>query len=297
MSSTNVPSAFRARMHQLRIQYRVLTRNSLQKIALVYIVLLVVVAVAAPYVIPRTLSVAGQVNLAEKLEPPSPSHPFGTDEFGRGILSRVLYGARLSLGAALITVVFALLVGTALGAIAAGAGGFIDDLIMRTADVFLAFPNVVLAIVISAFLGPSIRNVIIALVVSWWPWYTRMVRGVAVSVRERQFVRAAQSIGTSQRSIIFRHILPSSVGPTIVQATLDLGWVILALASLSFLGLGAQPPTPEWGLMINTSRTYFLSAWWYMAFPGLAITLTVLAFNVLGDGLGEVLNPKTRGHG
>jgi peptide/nickel transport system permease protein len=257
----------------------------------------VAVAVLSPYVVPYPGSITGDVDLVGRLAPPSLSHLFGTDEFGRDIFSRVLYGARISLVAAGLTVGFALLVGVSLGAIAAGVGGAVDEVIMRIADVFLSFPQMVLGIVIAAFLGPSIPNVILALVIAWWPWYTRLVRGVAVSVRQRPFVLAAETIGTSRRAIIFRHILPSSVGPTIVQASLDLGWVILAMSSLSFLGLGAQPPTPEWGLMVATSRAYFLESWWYMFFPGAAITLTVLAFNVLGDGLGDVLNPKSRGQG
>ena len=197
--------------------------------------------------------------------------------------------------AGVITVFLSVAIGCVLGVIAAGMRGIVDDVIMRITDIFLSFPMIVLAIVIAAFWGAGLRNAIIALAVCGWPFYARLVRGSAVSVRERPYVRAAQSIGASQRSIIFRHILPGSIGPVLTMASLDLGGIILMLAGMSFLGVGAQPPTPEWGLMINESRTYFLNAWWYMAFPGIAISLTVLAFNLLGDGLNEVVNPRTRG--
>lgn len=290
-------SASAARFRQIRFQWHVLTRNPLQKVAVIYIVLLTSIAIFAPYIIPYPESVVGTVNQEEILKAPSWSHLFGTDEFGRDIFSRVLYGARISVVAGLITVALAMGIGAPLGVLAAGLRGIVDEIIMRFCDIVLSFPVVVLAIVIAAYWGGSLRNAVIALAVTWWPYYARMVRGVAVSVRERPYVRAAESIGTSRPVIIFRHILPSSIGPVSVMASLDLGFVILALASLSFLGVGAQPPTPEWGLMINDSRSYFLSAWWYMAFPGLAITLTVLAFNILGDGLDEVINPKTRGRG
>jgi peptide/nickel transport system permease protein len=296
--SATVPagaSARKARARQLRLQWHVLSRNNLQKTAMIYLALLVIVAIIAPWVAPHPESITGTPSAQEMLQAPSWSHPFGTDELGRDIFSRVLYGARISLEASLLTIGIALLLGCTLGAIAAGLGGIFDEVIMRVTDIFLSFPLMVLAIVIAAFWGGSLAHAIMALAVTWWPFYARLMRGSALSVRERPYVRAARAMGASKRAIIFRHILPGSMGPVITMGSLDLGGVILALAGLSFLGVGAQAPTPEWGLMINESRTYFLSAWWYMAFPGLAITLTVLAFNLLGDGLGEVLEPKTRG--
>ncbi len=151
-----------------------------------------------------------------------------------------------------------------------------------------------MAIAISSFLGPSLENAILAIAISWWPWYTRIIRGQAVSIRERQFVRAARAIGTPLPKIIFSHILPNTLAPVIVQASMDIGGVILTIASLSFLGLGAQPPIPEWGLLISSSRTYFLNAWWYSTFPGIAIFITVMVFNLIGDGIREVLDPRTR---
>ncbi len=290
-------SAFSARLRQLRLQWHVLVRNRLQMLAVIYIGILVFLAIFAPYVVPHRDAISGVVHQQDILLAPSWSHPFGTDEMGRDIFSRVLYGTRISLMAAVVTVALAVSVGATLGVLAAGLGGIVDDVIMRFVDIMLSFPTVILAIVIAAFWGGSLWTAVLALAVSWWPYYARLVRGVAVSVRERPYVEAAESIGTSKGAQIFRHILPGSIGPTLTNASLDIGMVILSLAALSFLGVGAQPPTAEWGLMITQSRTYFMQAWWYMAFPGIAVTLTVLAFNILGDGLGEVLNPKTRGRG
>lgn len=213
---------------------------------------------------------------------------------GRDIFSRIIYGTRISLLASVFAVALAMLIGITLGAIAGALGGIVDDIIMRICDIFLSFPSLLLAIVIAAFAGPSLRNALIAIAISWWPWYARIVRGQAISLKERQFVKAARALGNVQSKIIFQHIVPNCMGPVIVQATMDLGGIILTLASLSFLGLGAQAPTPEWGLMINTSKTYFMNAWWYSVFPGLAIFVTVLAFNLIGDGLREIMDPRTR---
>ena len=291
------PTAWQARRRQFRLQWHVLTRNKLQKAAVIYIGILIVLAILAPYIVPYKDAISGAVHAHSALLAPSWSHPFGTDEMGHDLLSRVAYGARISMFAGLVTVGLAVAIGATLGVIAAGVGGIVDEAIMRFVDIMLSFPTVVLAIVIAAFWGGSLTTAIFAMAITWWPYYARLVRGVAVSVRERPYVRAAESIGTSKTKQIFRHILPGSIGPMLVAASLDFGYVILSLAALSFLGVGAQQPTPEWGLLVNQSRTYFLQAWWYMAFPGIAISLTVLAFNILGDGLGEVINPKTRAKG
>jgi peptide/nickel transport system permease protein len=296
-AATGHPSALRARLWQFRLQWHVLTRNKLQKAAVIFIGILLFLAIFSPYVVPYPDAISGAVHENDTLVAPSWSHPFGTDEMGRDVFSRVLYGARISVTAGLVTVGLSVLIGATLGVIAAGFGGVVDEVIMRIVDVMLSFPTVILAIVIAAFWGGSLKTAVLALAISWWPYHARLVRGSAVSVRERPYVRAADSIGTSKIVQIFRHILPASVGPLMVTASLDIGYVILSLAALSFLGVGAQPPSSEWGLMITQSRTYFMEAWWYMAFPGIAITLTVLAFNLIGDGLGEVLNPKTRGRG
>lgn len=281
-------------LREFRLSFYLLNRNRLQRASLIIIILLILVAIFAPVIAPYPGHAISETNPDDKLQPPSAQYWFGTDELGRDMLSRVIYGTRISLQTALIAVGMALLIGVPLGAIAGGLGGVVDEIIMRITDVFLSFPPLLLAIAIAAFLGPNLRNAMLAIAISWWPWYTRIIRGQAVSIRERQFVRAARAIGTPKSSIIFKHILPNTFAPVIVQASMDIGGVILTIASLSFLGLGAQPPTPEWGLLISTSRTYFLNAWWYSTFPGLAIFITVLVFNLIGDGFREVLDPKTR---
>jgi len=282
------------KLEMLKEHLYLLQQNKLTFIALLIILFLVIIAIIAPIIAPFPSHIYGSVNPQDKLLPPSQVYFFGTDEIGRDIFSRVLYGARISLLASLTAVIIGLLIGVPLGLMAGFYGGFIDELIMRIVDMFLSFPPLLLAMAIAAFLGPSLRNAIIALIISWWPWYTRLIRGQVVSIKEKEFVRAAHAIGTPSWQIMFKHILPNCISPVIVQASLDLGGIILTLAALSFLGLGAQAPTPEWGLMVNTSRTYFLKAWWYGIFPGMAIFITVLCFNLLGDGLREVLDPKTK---
>lgn len=281
-------------IREFRVSFYLLNRNYLQRISLIVIALLVLVAIFAPWIAPYPTHAISATNPKDKLLPPSSQYIFGTDELGRDLFSRVIYGTRISLQTALIAVGLSLLIGVPLGAIAGGVGGVVDEVIMRITDVFLSFPPLLLAIAIASFLGPSLKNAMLAIAISWWPWYTRIIRGQAVSIRERQFIRAARTIGTPLHKIVFSHILPNTMAPVIVQASMDIGGVILTIASLSFLGLGAQPPTPEWGLLISTSRTYFMNAWWYSTFPGIAIFLTVLVFNLIGDGIREVLDPKTR---
>ncbi|MCR4432759.1 MAG: ABC transporter permease [Coprothermobacterota bacterium] len=286
--------AIKPRLKEFKLTFYLLNRNRLTMIAVITVFLLVLIAILAPLIVPYKEHVISGTNPQEKLLPPSQEHLFGTDELGRDIFSRVIYGTRISLETALAAVGLALLIGVPLGAIAGATGGVVDEVIMRITDIFLSFPPLLLAILIAAFLGPSLTNAMLAIAVAWWPWYTRLIRGQAVSMRERQFVRAARAIGTPHFKIVFGHIVPNTIAPVIVQASMDLGGVILTAASLSFLGLGAQPPTPEWGLMVSTSRNYFLNAWWYSIFPGLAIFITVLVFNLVGDGLREVLDPRTR---
>lgn len=228
-----------------------------------------------------------------KLLGPSLSHPFGTDELGRDVLSRIMTGTRISLQVAFIVLGFAVTFGTFIGLIAGYFGGWIDEVLMRFTDMFLAFPALILAVAIAASLGRNLRNTMIALATVFWPWYARLVRAQVLSIKEREFVQAAHSIGMSRTRIILRHVLPNAVSVIIIQITLDVGYAVLATSSLSFIGLGAQPPSPEWGTMMATARNYFRDAWWYMAFPGLALTLTVLAFNLLGDGLQDALDPRS----
>ncbi len=235
-----------------------------------------------------------QPNVAFKLQPPSSTYWFGTDELGRDVFSRVLSGAKYSLGIAFIILSIAVVVGTLVGLIAGYVGGLVDELLMRLTDLFLAFPALVLAMAIAATLGRNLQNTVIALTVVYWPWYARLVRGQVLWLKEREFIEAARAIGASPWRILSRHILPNTLAVIIVQLTLDVGYAVLATSGLSFLGLGAQPPTPEWGTMIAGARTFFRDAWWYITFPGLALTLTVLGFNLVGDGLRDFLDPRTR---
>jgi peptide/nickel transport system permease protein len=232
---------------------------------------------------------------SDRLLAPSLDHPFGTDEIGRDILSRVMSGARYSLGIAVLILVIAIPVGTLVGVVAGYAGGIVDELLMRLTDIFLAFPAIILAMAIAAALGPNLRNTVIALTAVYWPWYARLVRGQILQIKEQDYVEAGRALGASTPRLVLRHILPNSVAPIIIQGTIDVGFAVLATSSLSFIGLGAQPPTPEWGTMITNSRTYFRVAWWYFTFPGIALMLTVVGFNLFGDGLRDYLDPRTRG--
>lgn len=278
----------------LKLSLFLLRRNVLTRISLIIVLAIVLVAIFAPVIVPYPGDVGSDTHPTEMLQPPSAEHWLGTDDMGRDIFSRILYGTRISITSATYVVVFSFIIGASLGAIAGTVGGWVDEIIMRITDIFLSFPSLLLAVFFASMMGPSLVNAQISLIISWWPWYTRYMRGQAISIKERPFVKAAEAIGTNKVKIIFRHVFPNGISPLIIQAAMDMGGVILSLASLSFLGLGAQAPTPEWGLMINTSRTYFLSAWWYGVFPGLAIFVTVLSLNLFGEGLREIMDPKTR---
>ena len=286
--------ALKPRLKSFRESLYLIMKNNLSFMALLVIVLIIIMAILAPNIIPYPEDIADEAHIANKFTPPNSEHLFGTDDLGRDVFSRTVYAARVSLRTAVIAVGFALLIGVPLGAIAGSVGGWVDNVIMRITDVFLSFPPLLLAIAMVSIMGSSLTNAIIAIAISWWPWYTRLVRGQAISVKERKFVQAAETIGTPRRRIIFSHILPNTISPVIVQASMDMGGVILTVASLSFLGLGAQLPTPEWGLMISAGRNFFPDMWWCCIFPGLAIFITVLCFNLLGDAIREILDPKTR---
>jgi len=232
--------------------------------------------------------------LVERLQPPSAAHPFGTDDFGRDLLSRVLAGARISIEVAFIVLSLSVALGTLLGAIAGLAGGLVDEVIMRITDLFLAFPVLILAAAIAATLGGNLTTTMIALAAVYWPWYARLVRGQVLSLREREYVLAARTFGAPPWWVIRVHLLPNVLPLVIVQVSLDVGYVILATSSLSFLGLGAQPPTPEWGAMLTDARAFIRDSWWFATFPGLALAMTVFAFNLLGDGLRDWLDPRLR---
>lgn len=287
-------SPLEPQLRELRYVFHMIRRNSVTFAAMLFVFFLVIIAVFAAWVAPYPGDARGAVHPADAFHPPELTHPFGTDEAGRDILSRVIFGAPISLQIGVLVIVLTLAIGVPLGVWAGYAGGLLDELIMRVTDMFLSFPPLLLALVISAVLGPSLINSMIAIALAWWPWYTRLTRGQVISLKERPFVEAARATGVSGLKIMFRHILPNSLTPIAVQASLDFGSVILTAASLSFLGLGAQPPTPEWGLMISTGRYYFLDNWYLATFPGLAILATVLAFNLMSDGLREALTPRLR---
>lgn len=251
----------------------------------------IVLALLAPAIAPYD---PNDVRIEDRLLVPGEHHLMGTDGFGRDILSRVIYGTRYSLTLALVVVAINLVLGLVIGAVAGYFGGLVDELIMRIVDILLAFPNIILALCIVGILGPSIQNLIIALVALGWVGYTRIARGLVLSIKEQVFVSAAQALGGSHTYIIARHVIPNVVPPLVVLATLHVGHTILSIAALSFLGLGVQPPTPEWGAMLSEGKEFIFTHPHVMIFPGLAITLSVLAFNLLGDGLRDVLDPRTR---
>jgi peptide/nickel transport system permease protein len=232
--------------------------------------------------------------LAQRLEPPSLSHPLGLDELGRDILSRLVSGARISLLVGLAVVSVSSLIGMALGSIAGYFGGAVDDLISRAIDILMAFPGILLAIALVAVLGPSLTNVILALCVIGWVGYARLVRGQALRARELEYVQAARALGAGSARIVIRHVLPTAFPSVIVQATLGMAGAIIAEASLSFLGLGVQPPTPSWGTMLDAGRSHLFDAPHLTIFPGVAIATLVLGFNFLGDGLRDRIDPKSR---
>ena len=256
------------------------------------VLLIFVVAVFAPLIAPYPADAGSATHPENALLAPSMAHLFGTDQVGRDVFSRVLYGARISPVIALVVLLLACAVGVPLGVAAGYFGGVTDEVIMRVTDVFLAFPSLLLALAFVAVLPSSLTIVTIAIAITWWPWYTRLIRGQAASVAGRPYVEACRALGIPRWRILLRHVLPNSVTPLIVQVSLDAGGVILTISALSFLGLGAQDPVPEWGLMVAEGENYFTTAWWLVTFPGLAILVTALAFNLLGDGLRDARDPR-----
>ncbi|AEG58122.1 ABC transporter permease [Sinorhizobium meliloti] len=258
----------------------------------VILVLVISSAVLAPWIAPDAPT---KIVMSERLLAPSAEHLMGTDRFGRDMFARILHGGRISLLVGLCVVLLALLIGGPIGLAAGYFGGKTDVVLMRFSDVFLAFPPLLLPIAITAALGPGLWNAMIALAVSWFPWYARIMRASAMTVRRELYISAARNFGVGHLRILIRHVVPNSLTPVIVQASMDFGVAILAAASLSFIGLGARAPTVEWGLMAADARTDFLDHYWTALFPGLAIFVTVLAVNLIGDGLSDILGPKRGG--
>lgn len=273
--------------------WRRLRKNKLAVAGLAILVIMVLAAVFADVLFDYEAMVIQQ-HAAERLQPPSAQHWLGTDEVGRDILARIVYGARVSLPVAFATIAIAAVVGGLLGAIAGYGGKKVDNVIMRVMDIFLAIPSILLSIAIVAALGPSMVNLLVAIAIANIPPFARIVRASVLTIRNEEYIESARAIGGSYGRILLKHILPNCMAPVIVQATMCIAGSILSIASLSFIGLGIQPPAPEWGAMLSSGRQYIRYAWWVCTFPGVAIMFSILSLNMLGDGLRDALDPKLK---
>ncbi|WP_299730476.1 ABC transporter permease [uncultured Tateyamaria sp.] len=282
------------RWREYRRMWATFRRSHSAILGLIIVSAFLILAAIGPWIVPFPDDAYGAVHFERKLQAPNATHWFGTDEVGLDIYTRVIIGARTTLWIGLTVTGIAVLIGVPLGLLAGMSDGVLREVIMRVTDVFLSIPGLILAIAIVGALGPGILNAMFALALVWWPGYVRLVQAKVLSVRNETYVEAARSIGASRARIIFLHVLPNCTSPIIVKASMDMGLAILGAASLGFLGLGAQPPYPEWGAMISIGKNYLPDWWWYSLFPGLAIYLTVLGFNLLGDGLRDMLDPKQR---
>ena len=269
------------------------TRNRLSVIGLLLVIILIIIAITAPLWIPYPEDVTGSVNMAQRLVEPSALHLFGTDDAGRDVFSRTIMATRTSFAVGVIILTVAITIGVTLGSIAGYFGGVTNQVIMRLTDIMLTFPGIFLALAISAALGRGIINATLALSVTWWPGYCRLVEAQMLKMREEDFVAGARAIGASNRRVIFRHILPNLLTAIIIKASMDFGFAVLSLAALGFIGIGVLPPEPDWGSMISAGRRFIPDSWWYSTFPGLFMFVTVLAFNLLGDGLRDLLDPNS----
>jgi len=290
---TNVVATQYKKKNQLADVWRRLKKNKTAVLGLTIFLLMATIAIVSPLIYDYKTDVI-KLNYQEKLMAPSAKHIFGTDEMGRDMLARVIWGGRMSLSLGFITVAFALSIGGTLGAIAGYFGGALDNVIMRIMDIFLAIPNILFAICIVAALGPSTINLVIAMAVSSCPTYARVVRGPVLTVREVEYIEAARAIGANSGTIIISHVIPNCMAPIIVQTTLNVASTILSIAGLSFLGLGIQPPTPEWGSMLSSARNYIRDYSYMAFFPGIAIMITILSLNLFGDGLRDALDPRLK---
>ncbi|MBX0328204.1 ABC transporter permease [Oscillochloris sp. ZM17-4] len=273
----------------LRMFVRRFRKETTAIIGLVIIIIFVALAALAGLLSPYPPL---EQHISDSLHAPSLDHLFGADKLGRDVFSRILYGARISLFTGLSVVLIAASVGTLIGTVAGYIGGWWDEAIMRITDIFFAFPSLILAMAIAGALGPSLQNALIAVAVVSWPVYARLVRGQVLVLRDQEFVQAARAIGVGDAGILLRHILPNTLSPLLVQASFDMGGTILAVSGLSFIGFGAQPPTPEWGVMISEGRNYITAQWWLTLFPAISMLLVVTGFNLVGDGLRDILDPR-----
>lgn len=291
MSEANIKT--NKKTSQWKEVWRRLRKNKMAVLGLIILVIIILLAIFANVIADYETVVIKQ-NLAERLQAPSSKHLLGTDEFGRDILARMIHGARVSIKVGLLAISISIIAGGILGAISGFYGGLIDNIIMRIMDIFLAVPSILLAIAIVSALGPSITNLMISISVSYIPSFARIVRASVLSIRDQEFIEAARAIGASNTRIILKHIIPNALAPVIVQGTLGVAGAILSIAGLSFIGLGIQPPAPEWGSMLSGGRQYLRYAWWVTTFPGVAIMITILSLNLLGDGLRDALDPRLK---
>jgi peptide/nickel transport system permease protein len=280
---------------ELRLTGRFLLKNKLSlaggAVAGAYLLLALLVWLFGNYFLPYSPYAQ---NFAQTLLPPSWAHIFGTDDLGRDIFTRVIAGAPLDAQIAFIVVIISLALGGGLGAFAGYLGGFVEEIVMRVTDIFLSFPALVLAMAVAIAIGPGLTHSMMALLVVWWPWYARIARGEALAIKNSQYMEAARAAGLKDIQIVVKHVLPNVLMPLLVYATLDISNVVLTGSVLSFIGLGAQPPTPEWGRMVFDGQDYLSSAWWMSVLPALAIFVVVLAFSLFGDGLRDAFDPKLR---
>jgi peptide/nickel transport system permease protein len=280
-----------SRIQDLRYSIKLFFKSPLAVLGLLIVAVFVLVALLAPYLAPYGAMHRDWYNM---FNAPSIQHLFGTDDMGGDVFSRIIWGSRISLYIGFLVVITSVIVGAIIGGISGYFGGFIDEIMMRITDIFLAFPSLILAMVICTALGRSIENVMLALCITWWPTYARIIRGQALSIREQKYIEAAKAVGGTDRHIIIRHLLPNSLSPIIVQSTMDFGNVILTAAALSFIGFGAQPGAAEWGRMVADGSNFMMNSPWIVTFTGLAILLVCLSFNLFGDGLRDIMDPKSR---
>jgi peptide/nickel transport system permease protein len=280
----------------IRLSVFLFSRSPLSVAGAIIVGAFFLMALIGPAIVPFPEDATGAVHMSQKLIEPNSQFWFGTDEMGRDVFTRVVLGTRVSLRISLIIVIVAMGIGVPLGITAGFVGGWVGEVIMRVTDVFLSIPGLILALAIIGALGPGITNSMIALSLVWWPGYVRLVQGKTLALKEESYIEAARSVGAGKARIIFLHILPNCTSPIIIKASMDMGLAILAAAGLGFIGVGAQPPLPEWGAMVSVARNYLPNWWWYALFPGLAIFITVLGFNLIGDGLRDILDPQSRGY-
>jgi len=264
------------------------------KFGIIVVLILFFFAAFGPLIVPYPEDQGKVSHLEDALQPPSLKHLFGTDNLGRDIFSRTIIGTRISLGVSLLVVCSSILIGIILGLVAGYFGRWVETVIMRITDVFVSIPRLLLPVAFSGVLGPSLQNSMLALIITWWPWYVRLLVGEIKVTKEKEYIEAAKGVGVGVFRMLFRHILPNSMSSLVVQGTLDIGWAIMMCGTLGFIGLGAQPPTPEWGALVASGRTYMPDFWWWSTFPGLFIFIAVMGFNMIGDGLRDFLDPKTR---